>query len=95
MPTKRRRRFPIAVGQSTAAIEAWRIGDAGTLRRELGIKPWQFEVWPHSVDPDDPPAVTDDHRDWQRAVDLQRALMAICPPGRVGRHGMPLGPAVE
>jgi hypothetical protein len=100
VPTKRKRRAPIAVGLTAAAVEAWRVGDAGTLRSELGIRPWGFCPWPTEVyslgvDPDDPPDATEDHRSWQRAVDLQRALLAICPPGKVGRHGYPLGPAEE
>jgi hypothetical protein len=99
MPTKRRRRAPITIGLSAAAIEAWRVGDAGTLRGELGIKPWEYEPWLadvySGVDPDDPPADPYDHRGWERAVALQRALMAICRPGKVGRHGLPLGPAED
>jgi hypothetical protein len=36
-----------------------------------------------------------DPADWQRALDLQAELLAICPPGRMGRHGEPLGPAAD
>ena len=100
MPTNRKRvdrvMRPVL---NQAAIEAWRIGDAVTLSRALQIKPWQYHVWPTAVyslgvDPDDRPEDADQpHRGWQRAVDLQRALLEICPPGRVGRHGLPLGPA--
>ena len=99
MPTKRRRLANRQIGIPAAAVEAWRVGDFHGLNQALGVYPHQFAPWPLEVsmlgvNPDGP-----DHREhdpiygWERAVALQRALLAICPPGRVGRHGQPLGPA--
>lgn len=60
------------------------------MNRLLQVRPWM--VSPFDVDrtkPDDEPV-----RAWARAAELRVALIAAAgKPGRVGRHGEPLGPA--
>jgi hypothetical protein len=102
MPTNRRRRAHTIVGDriTPEVVEAWRVGDWHGLNRLLGVKPW--ETSPFDIDEDGEIlrapliAIPDDwSRDEKRAVRLRRALLEICPPGRVGRHGDPLGSAEE
>ena len=93
MPTKRRKLSPERLSFSAAALEAWRIGDKQTLHREIAWKPWlisPFDAAEKFVGKHNP--------DWlaslPRAKELRAALIeAAGPPGRVGRHGVPLGPA--
>lgn len=90
MPTKRRKLATRAIGISQAAIEAWKSGDFHGLNREIGVRPWQTS--PFDADRTQPSddAVTA----WPRAAELRAALIeAAGRPGRVGRHGEPLGSA--
>jgi hypothetical protein len=104
MPTKRERRNrSLAPGRTTAeAVQAWRIGDYHGLYDALGL-PWE-DLSPFDAseddEPEDPPqsliASTEcPVQSWHRAIALRRRLIEIAGnPGRVGRHGEPLGPAV-
>jgi hypothetical protein len=81
------------------AVEAWRSGDSVALHRALDLRPW--ETSPFDVDDDggvDEPLISTPD-DWPRgdevAVRLRRELLAICPPGRVGRHGLPWQPGED
>jgi hypothetical protein len=63
------------------------------LHRALGLKPW--EISPFDVDDDGEVlslpliAALPEDRAPDRAVRLRRALLSLCPPGKVGRHGKP------
>jgi len=67
------------------------MGDKVTLDRQLSIKPWQMSPFEVTAEP------PYDRRtpwgeSWDRAQELRDALIAIAgQPGRVGRHGQPLG----
>ena len=64
------------------------------MNRELDIKPWQvspFDATPREKRPDEATAYSES---FARAAELRRTLIELGgPPGRVGRHGDPLGPA--
>jgi len=90
--TKRRRIGPRQHGLTPRALEAWRVGDWHTLNAELGIRPWMVSPFDAAARP-----TRDDGspwaQSWPRAAELRRRLIeAAGPPGRVGRHGEPLGP---
>jgi hypothetical protein len=99
MPTKRRRLANRQIGISPAAVEAWRIGDFHGLNQALGIRPWELSPFDASEDddPEDPPrsliASSEPPGElWCRALVLRRRLIELAgKPGRVGRHGEPLG----
>ena len=95
MPTKRRKISHRAIGISAAAVEAWREGDFHGLNRALGIMPHQespFHVY-REAPPDWLRSGEQDRREyWAQAWDLRCRLLEHGPPGRVGRHGEPLGP---
>jgi hypothetical protein len=97
MPTKRRRLANRQVGIPPAALEAWRVGDFHKLNRALGIRPWQPS--PFDVTSREPPASapvnTPFYDAWPHAWALREALLQHGPPGRVGRHGLPLGPVAD
>jgi hypothetical protein len=89
VPTKRRRLKPRRIDLSAAAIRAWQEGDFHGLARALEIRPWQRHPWPlHltalGIDPDNPPEALQLPWDasWERAAELQRALIAVAgrPP---------------
>jgi hypothetical protein len=104
VPTKRRRLANRQIGIaniSPAAVEARLIGDWHGLYEALGIDarvPSPFDVG-EDDDPEDPPrglfASTEPPGElWCRALVLRRRLIELAgKPGRVGRHGEPLGPA--
>ena len=92
MPTKRRRKGNRQIGIPASAVEAWRAGDFHGLAAALGIRPWQMSPWPLRLtplgcDPSRPPAenVSPWAASWQRAVELQRALIAAAggPPAKL------------
>jgi hypothetical protein len=95
MPTKRVKRTPARIGVSAEAAEAWRIGDWHAVNRAFGVLPCDHS--PFDVNGSEPPEWERD-RPWRvasrkRAWALRQALIeAAGPPGRVGRHGEPLGP---
>jgi hypothetical protein len=103
VPTNRRRRaHALAKDRLTPEVcEAWRAGDFHAVNQVLGVRPWQFS--PFDVERTTAPAWLVDRRgsdsmvgvgDWQRAWELRQALIAAAgPPGRMDRHGRPLGPA--
>jgi hypothetical protein len=102
MPTTRRRRAHTFSGDriTPEAAEEWRTGDWHGLFRALGIP--IFDTNPFDISEDGVLlrghliAMPDGYdRQEARAVRLRRALVEICPPGRVGRRGDPLGPAEE
>jgi hypothetical protein len=95
MPTKRRKLASRRIGLSAAAISGWQIGDYHMVNRELGVRPWQVSPFdaggnlPGRCTPGDAWCAS-----WPRAVELRAALIAVAgPPGRMDRHGQPLGPA--
>ena len=90
MPTRRRKMAPDKrTGLTPKALEAWRIGDWHALNRELGL-----DVQDIAVRCDVSRAAGIARRSYRRAFELRAALIDLCgPPGRVGRHGNPLGPA--
>jgi hypothetical protein len=72
------------------ALEAWRIGDWHGLNRELGLN--VHETSPFDARAPTPPEWAGASYRW--AFELRQALIEQGgPPGRVGRHGDPLGPA--
>ena len=90
MPTRRRKVAPRQTGISIRALEAWRIGDWHGLNRELGLN--VHETSPFDATLPEPPEWAG--ASYRRAFELRQALIgAAGPPGRVGRHGDPLGPA--
>jgi hypothetical protein len=94
VPTKRARKTPIRVGIPPRALEAWRIGDELGVIRALGLQPWQPSPF-HVNDPEPPAnmAGTMFASSWPHVWELRQALLEMSgPPGRVGRHGQPLGP---
>jgi hypothetical protein len=102
MPTNRTRRAraPHPDALSTAALEAWQRGDYHALCRVLATPPWQPSPWPLELTAlgcDQGPCPRDAgplwRAGWRRAQELQRALLeAAGEPGRMDRHGAPLGP---
>jgi hypothetical protein len=104
MGTKRRRLANRQIGIpyiSAGAVEAWRIGDWHGLYEALGLDamtPSPFDV-SEDDNPADPPrglfaTLEDPVELWQRSLALRRRLIDLAgPPGRVGRHGVPLGAA--
>jgi hypothetical protein len=87
VPTKRRKRSARPIGISPEAVAAWRAGDFDGLACALGIRPWQRHPWPRrltalGVDSRRPPAetLTPFDQSWQRAVDLQAALLELAGP---------------
>jgi hypothetical protein len=106
VPTKRRKVAPRLSGLTPAAVDAWRAGDYMALHRALGLSPWDASPLPLSVTPlgcdqrtpEQNAKMAYEHRlyhaTWPKALQLQLQLMAIAGnPGRVGRHGKPLGAA--
>jgi hypothetical protein len=103
MPTKRRKLTPRTIGISSAAIAAWREGGFHTLNRELGIGPHQHSPF-DATRATPPPWIQDNWNTdlrgglsgvagWRHAWGLRQRLIELAgPPGRVGRHGEPLGP---
>jgi hypothetical protein len=95
VPTKRRKLVPRKAGISAAALEAWHVGDWHGVNRELGIRLWEvspFDAPAHNRPPDDDR--TPHAESFAKAAELRRRLIELGgPPGRVGRHGDPLGPA--
>lgn len=94
MATKRTRRPRGRQGITPGALAAWRAGDKHALHRELAIKPW--ECSPFNADGPCPGFEKEQGRAefWAKAVEQRRALVELAgSPGRVGRHGKPLGPA--
>jgi hypothetical protein len=100
VPTKRRKLSIRRIGITAAALEAWRLGDFHALNREVGIGPWQWS--PFDVTREEPPGWVRDRsrgdacgcnlESYVRAWELRQALIeAAGRPGRVGRHGEPLG----
>jgi len=92
LPSKRRRRTPSVIRISPAAIEAWRSGDMQSLHRALGLRPWMISPLPLGVtalgcDPRHPPEGGPLWcASWQRAVELQAALLEIAgEPGEAVR----------
>jgi hypothetical protein len=99
MPTTRRRipRTSVSHRITPEVIEAWRIGDQNDVDRLLNVGGQTFS--PFDVDDagnvvSEPLLASPPGSDlgFELAVRLRRALLEICPPGRVGRHGDPLGP---
>jgi hypothetical protein len=84
------------IALTPAAIEAWKIGDLHALHRALDVPPWapsQFRVGRANPPGIRPGSVWEEA--WPRSWALRQALIeAAGLPGRVGRHGEPLGPAV-
>jgi hypothetical protein len=96
MPTKRRKLTARPIGLSAAALEAWRIGDRRALNRALQVRPWQASPFETVGKAPSWPGWEVLTESWPRAVELRAALIAAAgPPGRVGRHGEPLGQAVQ
>jgi hypothetical protein len=95
MATKRTRRARERSGITPEAVTAWQAGDWHGVNRALGVKPWQ--VSPFDVDGPKPPTWAADNawaESWPWAWEARKALIELAgPPGRVGRHGEPLGPA--
>ena len=90
MPTRRRKVAPRQTGISVRALEAWRIGDWHALNRELGLN--VHETSPFDATLPEPPEWAG--ASYRRAFELRQALIeAAGPPGRVGLHGDPRGPA--
>jgi hypothetical protein len=95
MTTKRRKLTAQRIGLSSAALEAWRGGDLHALNRELGVRPWMISPFDAGSKPSIG-AKSEWASSWPRAAGLRAALIeAAGPPGRVGRHGQPLGPATN
>ena len=77
-------------GLTPKALEAWRIGDWHALNRELGLN--VHETSPFDATLPEPPEWAG--ASYRRAFELRQALIeAAGPPGRVGLHGDPRGPA--
>ena len=77
-------------GLTPKALEAWRIGDWHALNRELGLN--VHETSPFDATLPEPPEWAG--ASYRRAFELRQALIDQGgPPGRVGRHGDPLGAA--
>jgi hypothetical protein len=93
MPTKRVKRQPERIGISAEAIAAWREGDYHKLNRELQIGPHQWS--PFDASEAKPPQWMPDYQlaFWERARQLREELLKHGKPGRMDRHGRPLGPA--
>ena len=90
MPTRRRKVAPRQTGISVRALEAWRIGDWHGLNRELGLN--VHETSPFDATLPEPPEWAG--ASYRRAFELrERLIEAAGPPGRVGLHGDPRGPA--
>ena len=91
MPTRRRKMAPDKrTGLTPKALEAWRIGDWHALNRELGLN--VHETSPFDATLPEPPEWAG--ASYRRAFELRQALIeAAGPPGRVGLHGDPRGPA--
>jgi hypothetical protein len=82
------------VGISTAAAAAWRAGDYHAVHRELDLSPGDWS--PFDVTSGPPPAWCRSWQaaSWHRACELRRVLLEVAgKPGRMDRHGRPLGPA--
>ena len=101
MPTRRTKLAARRVALSPAAIDAWQQGDFHGLARALDLMPFQPHPWPYThtslgCDQGPCPAALGDlwRSGWARAQALQKALYeAAGEPGRMDRHGRPLGPA--
>jgi hypothetical protein len=98
MPTNRTRRTraPSPDAITHEAASAWVQGDFHLLNRCLGIRPWM--VSPFDASGPRPPAwaraLEPWTESWARGWELRQALIAVAgPPGRMDRHGRPLGPA--
>jgi hypothetical protein len=99
MPTKRTRVTRTTAGQITAEVcAAWQAGDFHLLNRLLQVWPWQASPFDAVGAPPERGTFGTEttlyEQSWPRAVRLRRQLIELGgPPGRVGRHGQPLGPA--
>jgi hypothetical protein len=96
MPVKRRLHKGRAHRITDDALEAWRIGDFHALNRALDIRPWM--VSPFDADGPEPPEWARGKGDvwgesWPLGWELRCELLKSGPPGHVGRHGEPEGPA--
>ena len=96
MPTRRTRvpRERVEDALSVEAVAAWKAGDFHALGRALNIAPWQvspFDAVGKLPDWAGPSSAVS--QSWDRAVALRQALLeAGGKPGRMDRHGQPLGP---
>jgi hypothetical protein len=71
------------------ALEAWKAGDRAGLHAALGLKPWMLS--PLDTSCPYPPG-SGAAASWPHIVELRRQLIEQAgSPGRVGRHGEPLG----
>jgi hypothetical protein len=98
MPTNRTRRprSPSPDAISSEAVRAWHIGDFHALNRELAVAPCDFSPFDVSAEGAPPAYIAQSPwrlMAWRRGQELRRQLLRHGPPGRVGRHGDPLGPA--
>jgi hypothetical protein len=94
MPTKRRKRRPtyVAINLTEQMVHCWHQGDDAGIRRLLGVK--VYAVWSPFWSPGPEPDQDDPrHVTWLKWSTIRDELMAICPPGRSDRHGLPIGPA--